>query len=282
MEKRNRNLLIAIAAVLVVACGCIAIAGATVVAGYSLRAGSPDGPVSVGQERMQQAFEVGDHPYLQLDNFAGNVIVRAGAEGAIHVVATKKASHSKDLARIDLQMLERDGGLIIQASAPRLIRDARVRLEITAPAGTRLDLTNKTGNLEVQGFTNGAKVDTRAGNVILRDVTGDITVINDVGAIEVQGAVGPVRLLNRAGAVAYQGTPRGDCHFESDLGAIVLELPAKPDVGLDLSLGLGEIEVNCPVHGSVSRTEVQGIIGTGAEGSIEATSRLGGIGVACR
>ncbi len=62
----------------------------------------------------------------------------------------------------------------------------------------------------------------------------------------------------------------------------MLELPAKPDVALDLSLGLGEIEVNCPVHGTVSRTEVHGIIGTGAEASIEATSQLGGIGVTCR
>jgi hypothetical protein len=274
--------LIAFAAILVIACGCVAVAGVTAVAGYSLWAGSPAGPVSGGRDPMQQTFVVDDSPHLQLDSFAGNVIVRAGPEGTIHVVATKKSARRKDLERIDVQMIERDGGLVIQARAPRLIRNTSVRFEITAPAGTRLDLANEAGNLEVQGFTNGARVDTRAGNVILRDVTGDISVVNDVGAIEVQGAVGQVRLLNRAGAVVYQGTPRGDCRFESDLGAIVLELPAKPDLALDLSLGLGEIGVNCPVHGTVSRTEVHGIVGTGAKGSIEATSQLGGIGVTCR
>ncbi len=105
--------------------------------------------------------------------------------------------------------LERDGGLVIQAQAPRLTRNASVQLEITAPAGTRLDLANETGNLEVQGFTNGARVDTRAGNVILRDVTGDIVVINDVGAIEVQGAAGPVRLTQQGGRCSLPGHTQG-------------------------------------------------------------------------
>jgi hypothetical protein len=282
VEQKNRNVWIAIAAIVVVACGCLAVAGVTAVAGYSLWARGPAGQAGVGRDLVQQTFVVGDSPYLQLDSFAGSVIVRSGPEGTIHVVATKKTSRRKDLDRIDVQMVERDGGLIIQAQAPRLTRNASVQFEITAPAGSRLDLAFDAGSVEVYGFTSGARVETRAGGVVLQDVTGEIEVINDVGGIEVREAAGPVRLLNKAGAVVYQGTPRGDCRFQSDLGAIALTLPANPNVAVDLDLGLGEIEVQCPVHGTVSQTEVQGVIGTGAEGSIEATSQLGGIGLICR
>jgi len=113
-------------------------------------------------------------------------------------------------------------------------------------------------------------------------VTGDLKANTGAGTITVRGAAGPARLNNGTGVIVYQGAPQGDCRFNSGTGAISLELPAQPNVTLELKTDAGAIDVKCPVDGQISKRLVQGVIGTGNDARIEANTGVGGIGLTCR
>ncbi len=282
MESRNRNVWIIVVAILALACCCMMVIGVTVVAGFAQWRYESGISTSLQRERIEQTFEAGVAPNLKIDSFAGNVIVRAGERGTIRVLATKKASRSRDLTQITVEIHERDGGLVIKTSRP-LGRDrTTVDLEITTPQDTRLDLNLGAGKVNVRGLTRPVKAHNGAGSVDIADVMAEIEVGTGAGAIVVRAAVGPVRLSNGAGAIVYQGTPQGDCRFSAGAGSIVLTLPANPDVAVNLSTGVGTIRLECPVDGRVTRRDVTGLIGSGDAGRIYADSGVGDIGLICR
>ncbi len=286
MEPRTRNTWLVVAIVLVVVCCCFAAAGAAIVGwltDWSYVWGA--GP-RVERERIERSFAVGNAPTLHIDAQVGNVTVRPGNEGTIQVVAVKKTSARSDLDRVEISFVERAGGLEIRVrlSGPRLlVRNASVDLEIVAPPATRLDLEADLANVDINGFAGGIIAVTRAGNVKVIDVSGPLEVSSDTGVVDIQDAAGPVQVNTKAGLVVYRGIPRGECRFETDIGAIEITLPADPDLEVDAETGLlGNVELRCPVSGQVTDRHVKGVIGSGKEGTIRASSSVGAISITCR
>jgi hypothetical protein len=283
--ESNKNLIwiiVIIIAVLVVTCCCIIsiiAVGIGVLAPLPVYRSIERGWV---QERSEQTFDVSDSPVLEIDNFAGKVTVQAGPEGVISVSVTKRATSMSNLNKIDVDIQEQDGGLVIETHQPRLITNAAVHLDITTPPDTILDLKNEAGNVEVRDLKNNVNVNVGAGNVVIQDVVGETIVENMAGTIDISGADGHVDLVSGVGAITYQGYPRGESRFESEIGAILIMLPRNPDLKIDLKLDIGEIDVDCDIEGLVSRREVKGIIGTGDQGLIYARGALGGIGLVCK
>jgi hypothetical protein len=243
MESKNRNVWIILAVIVVVLCCCVL---AVAAAGAWFTTQSLDWTGATRLQRSEEAFAVGETPSLAIDNFAGNVTVRSGESGLIQVVATKNARRESDLARIEVQMSEQDGGLLIKTNKPSSLNSASVDLEITAPAGTVLDANTGAGD------------------------------------IDVRVAAGTARLDTGAGSLRYQGMPQGECRFETGAGDITLALPTDLNVRVDLETGTGDIDVDFVVDGEVTRREVQGVIGSGAEGTIYAHTGAGNIDVVRR
>ncbi len=271
MKSKNRNLWIILAVVVVVLCCCmlmVAAGGAGWFATQSRYWTGVDsdwsGSTSLQRERSDETYAVGDAPSLKIDNFAGNVIVRTGQSGAIEVAATRQARSRDDLARIEVEVSERDGGLVIRTKAPSGVSKASVELEITAPAGTSLAASTGAGNVETD------------------DITGEIDVHSGAGNLEVRGAAGCARLDTGAGNIDYQGTPQGKCRFESGAGNITLALSANPNVQVDLETRIGDIDVDYAVDGQVTNQKVQGVIGSGDEGTIYSRTGAGNIDVVRR
>jgi hypothetical protein len=272
MESKNRNMWIILAVIAVVLC-CCALAVAAAGVGWLttqpfgwFTSQPPDwtGPTSLHSERSEEAYAAGDAPSLKIDNFAGNVIVRTGQSGAIRVAATRKAQSKDDLDRIEVEVSERDGGLVIKTEKPSSLNSVSVDLEITTPAGTRLDAHTGAGNVDIDG------------------VTGEIDVHSGAGDLDVRGAASTARLDTGAGSIGYQGTPQGECRFETGAGNITLTLPAGLNVQVDLDTGTGDIDVDFAVDGQVTRQEVLGTIGSGAQGTIYAHTGAGNIDVVRR
>ncbi len=282
MSSKNRTAWIILAAVLVVGCcGVLAVAAIALAApwgwGWAWEWDWPD-PVSSGTERMARTFEVGAAPRLQIDNFAGAVTVRVGESDTVQVTATKKAPGNRDLDRVEVNISEREGGLVIRTSKPSGWSNVSVEFEITAPAGTQLDVHTGAGSLEVRGLAGPVKVDSGAGSLRIIDATGEIDAHTGAGSIDVRGGVGPVRLNTGAGGIHYEGAAQGDCRFQTGAGSIRLVLPPALNVEVDLDTGMGSVDVEYSVEGGqVSRREVRGVIGTGAEGRIEAHTGTGSI-----
>lgn len=264
MESKNRNVWIIVAVIVVVLCCCALAVAAVAVGLFATQPSSWTWSGSLQSLRSEEVFPVGDAPSLQIDSFAGNVIVRSGQSGFIRVVATRQAQSRDDLDRIQVKVSEGEGGLVIKTEKPSAFSSASVNLEITAPAGTRLD------------------VDTGAGNVDIRQITGGIRVHSGAGNMDVSDTAGTARLDTGAGNIDYEGTPQGECRFETGAGNIRLTLPANPNVRVDLETGIGDIDIDFAVDGTVTGRDVQGVIGGGAQGTIYAHTGAGNIDVVSR
>ena len=319
METRNRNLWIIVAVVGVVLC-CCALAVVAGVAGWFTiwPVTVSRGPILSSGERIEQSFEVGETPRLQIDNFAGRVTVRAGERGEIRMIAVKQGLPGSDLDRVQVEISEGANGLLIRTRKPATLSTASVQLEITVPDSTQLDLHTGAGNTEVRGLRSDVKVDTGAGDVTVADLTGDLdahtgsgsvtidgvsgriqadtgsgsvrisNVAGDLdahtgsGSMEVREATGRVRMDSGSGSLTYEGDPEGECRFETGSGSITLRMPADLNMEVDLETGSGTITTDFAVEGQTRKDEVRGSIGRGDEGSIRAHTGTGSIQVVRR
>jgi len=265
MESKNQNVWIAVIVALVIACCCALAMAVGAVAWLTSRyADTGVEPLNLGnlsRERLEESFEVGQAPNLEITNFAGSVTVRSGEGNVVRVVATKKATSEAKLDRIQVRMTEADGRVVIKTKKLLDQGNASVDLEITAPAGSRVS------------------VDTGAGTVVVRDIAGRIDINSGAGSVDVRGAAGPVRVDLGAGQITYEGAPSGDCRFQTGAGEIALRLPGSPNVRIDLGTGLGAVDVDFDVDGRVSPRRAEGVIGDGSQGSIFAHTGVGGVRV---
>lgn len=86
-----------------------------------------------------------------------------------------------------------------------------------------------------------------------------------------------LEIKNGAGGISYEGSAQGECHFTTGAGTITLKLPADTNVDVYLAVGAGSVQVDFPVDGQVSENIVEGSIGTGGIGRIEARVGAGKI-----
>jgi DUF4097 and DUF4098 domain-containing protein YvlB len=312
MEPRNRNILFIVIAAVIVLC-CCALAGVAAASRFVTVGFDWFGVGAWQQQRIEERLAVGASPRLEIDNFAGDVTVQAGGDGEIHVEAIKRGSPAMNLDRIQVEITEREGGVAIRTKKANAFTNASVSLKITAPADTRLDLHTGAGSADVRGLSDYVKVDTGAGSVTLIDIggeidahsgagsidlrnaegtivldsgTGSLTLIDvrgevdahsDAGGIDMRGASGTVSLDTGTGGIDYEGQPYGDCRFKTGAGSITLRLPADLDMEVELDTGAGSIEVGYAVEGRVTKREVEGTIGSGADGRLYAHTGTGSI-----
>lgn len=261
MESNNRNVWIIVGIIVVLLCCCVVAAGAGAVAFFT------SAPVFEGEgmgrvtERSEQVYPAGQAPTLEVDNFAGDILVRSGESGRIRIVVTKRATNSSRLNRIDVDLDQREDGLRIRTSRPGSLMDnLSVEIEVFVPADARLALETGAGNIEVDG------------------VQGEIAARTGAGNVRLQGAGGPVALNTGAGDVNYEGQPRGECIFDTGAGNITLHLPADVDAEVELDTGIGNISLGgFDVVGDTSGTDVQGTLGAGREATIVADTGVGDI-----
>ena len=271
--------------------------------------------VPVESAQFEQIVAVGDEPAIEIVNFAGNVDVVTGPPGEVHVRATRDAPGAPRLSDVQVLISEESGVLRIVTRRPAALMSAQVRIELAVPEHARLVVDLGAGDVSVAGVRGGVDVETGAGTVAVqalaggvdlftgsgqisaRDVSGSLEVETGAGTIvieavdgavdahtgtgtiTVQGAAGPIRLDSGAGTLEYEGAPEGECRFTTGMGAIVLRLPAGLNAQVDLSTGMGEVSVDRPVDGDISRNEVRGSVGTGQGASIYAETGNGDVSV---
>jgi nitrate reductase NapE component len=279
--KGTRNVWIIVFVVLVLVCFCLlaaAVVGVGLATNWAFDIWGGGGLLAAQEtSQVERSFTLGSAPSLTVDSFAGKITIQAGVGDTIRVVATKKAHGLANLDRISIDFTEETNGLRIRTRKPVGLSNASVELQITAPAGTQVDLHTGAGSTDVQGLSGSVTVDTGAGSVDIRDVSGTLNAHTGAGSVDVRGAVGRVQLQTGAGSITYQGNPEGDCRFESGTGSIDLILPADLNFKVDLGTGVGGVTVAYNVVGQVTRREVTGTIGTGADGSIYAHTGTGSI-----
>ena len=118
-------------------CCCVTLAA--VVAGSRLLDLPFDASWGSGVEgaEIDRTYDVGPSPELLIDNFAGDITVRAGDGTQIELLATRHARRSPGLERIEVDIRAEEGQLAIVTRNPERLSNAWVRLQLTVPEGLR-------------------------------------------------------------------------------------------------------------------------------------------------
>jgi hypothetical protein len=262
---------------------------------------------------IDRTYDVGSSPALFIDNFAGDITVRAGDGTQIELLATRHARRSPGLERIEVDIRAQEGRLAIVTRNPEQLNNAWVRLHLTVPKGTSFDLQTSSGRVEITGLSGGGNAETSSGRVVARDLSGTVSLHTSSGNMSVEGfegtlklhvssgdidlqaiegvldaqtssgrldvrdAQGTARLDTSSGSIDYRGTPAGECSFTAGSGSIRLRLPSDLGAGVDLKTGSGTITLGFPVEGQATPQRVLGTIGSGDDATIYAETSSGSI-----
>lgn len=230
---------------------------------------------------------------LDVTTGSGNITVRAGGSGTVHVVAKIRAhdSWSGISASEKIRRLEANPPIEQQGNTIRIgyIEDRDLRnnisidYDLTVPAQTKLGSHTGSGNQSVKGLQLPVTANTGSGNVTVEDVgadlnagtgsgdiritslKGDLKAQTGSGNVEMRGITGGLRIHTGSGDVTADGEPTGDWRIGTGSGSIEVKVPSKLAFNLDARTSSGEMTIHHPltVEGTVSRNHLQGKVGNG-------------------
>jgi hypothetical protein len=222
-------------------------------------------------------IEVGEAPWIVVDNRVGRVALSVEGDGAVEVAAEKHAAKD-DLARIRL-VVAKDGDVVtIRWDANEPVVKGWLDVTVKAPRAATLQLKTGNGAIAIEGFRRGADAKTGVGPITLKGVAGDLALHTGNGTIRVDDADGGIAAETGVGAVEVSGRLAGSCRIRSGNGGIVVALPAGSRLAIDARTGNGAIrnDFALPVEGMVSHRS-RGRLGDGSAGSLHLETGVGSI-----
>jgi DUF4097 and DUF4098 domain-containing protein YvlB len=151
---------------------------------------------------------------LALGNFDGKITVVAWSRNAVRVEATHEPGDGIEVEvsgrDVQVRALSRRGG------------PSDVDFKLTVPAGIDLDLSSKSGDIEVTGAKGEVNAETVEGAIAVQGGTGNITLHSVEGDLTLSGARGHIELNSVDGAIKVTDAS-GDLQAETVDGDITLE-----------------------------------------------------------
>ena len=268
MESKNRNVLIAVIVFLLLGCCCVIVAAGLIAASVvpvfdnvlpslgNWDAGTLNAEPGAANE---WTIPVGTSPVIDVSNFAGLVSIRAGEANSVYVHAVKRAVSQAKRNQIQLSVTKQDNGVTITAKHSPNTSNSSVRMEITVPPDSILNVRSGAGTINIQGIHGALDLTSGAGTIVVKDAQGSI-----------QAQLG-------AGEIIYEGTPSGNCSFHTGAGNIMLKIPSEANLQVELSTGIGGVKTDFDVKGHVSTREITGTIGDGTGATLEARTGTGAV-----
>ena len=150
---------------------------------------------------------------LEVDNFAGDIKVRAWSKDALRI----EASHSRR-TRVDI---DRSQSLIRLTAVGRMMPGS-VDYQLTVPTWMPLDLHGMSAEIDVDGTRAAVSAKSINGDIKIRGGGEMITASSLQGQVEVEDAKGRVEVSSTNSGVKLRGIS-GDVQAESMNGMIVLD-----------------------------------------------------------
>jgi len=162
-------------------------------------------------ERFRKTFRVGRDGSLYLVNVSGNIVIKAGIGDDITVDATKRVRQGSDaqqqLNAVTIDATQRGSRVEVRTRYPERGGNYRASVDyaVTVPAGTGLDVTSISGDVQISDVKGSVRTDCTSGDVHIegadqieqvKTVSGDITVAGSAGT--------DVRVTNYSGNVTLR------------------------------------------------------------------------------
>jgi hypothetical protein len=210
--------------------------------------------------------------------------------GAVHLAATDRDDTVVDIkprdperasdvraaeqARVDFH----NGTLVVTAGRKVLSlgRGGAVRVDIALPAGSRLNLSSASADIDADGvysdcrcasasgsvrvatITGNIKADSASGDISIGDVAGNAQIATASGDASIDRIDGDVKFQAASGSLAV-GTLRGHLKHQAASGSVTVGVGISG--ALSAQTGSGEVEVGIP-EGTAARLELKTHSGT--------------------
>ena len=240
------------------------------------------------QGEFVRSLNISGAAELDLNTDSGGISVSAGPAGVVKVRAILKAqrgwpfnSNVEDrIRRIESNPpVEQSGNRIRigHVSDTSLMKGISMRLEIQAPAESRVRAQADSGGIRVEGIKGPVDCRTDSGGIRIRDVQDSVFARADSGGIEAIGVAGPVDIETDSGGIRVEQTKAAIIRARADSGGAQLRLARSEGYDLSLSSESGRVSAPTLDSGSnVSRHKASGKLrGGGPTVSVEVDS--GGI-----
>lgn len=191
-------------------------------------------------ERFTKTVKIGSAGEVDLSNIAGDITITGGGgtDAVIEVVKTSRANSAEEaremLQLVEVAITERSGRAEIRTQYPRGDEWRRhnrrninvsVAFNITAPAGTRLNVKSISGGIKAKGIRGDISAESVSGNVVIaeagriaqaKSVSGDVQITDTTveGALDAGSVSGSVVLRRVKARYLDLGSVSGDVVLE--------------------------------------------------------------------
>jgi hypothetical protein len=235
---------------------------------------APAGAFDGVRGTFERTLAVGPGTELEVRTGSGDIQVRVGAPGRVHLVGTVEVGRSwwrrKGSAEGRLQEilahppLRQDAGRVwIGPQEPlRLMDNVSISYVIEAPPDVRLSASTGSGDELIRGLRGPIEAGTGSGGIRVWDAPAGIRAHTGSGDIELHAVGGSLRAETGSGGVLAEGTPGGEWQVRTGSGNVTLRLPAAAAFDLEAHTGSGDIQCAHPVTsvGRLHRSSLQGTV----------------------
>jgi hypothetical protein len=247
---------------------------------------APAGAFDGVRGTFERTFAVGPGTELDVRTGSGDIQVRAGAPGRVHVVGTVEVGRSWWRRRGGAEARLRE----ILAHPPlrqepgrvwvgheeqvRLMDNVSISYLIEAPPDVKLDASTGSGDELIRGLRGHVEAGTGSGDIRVWDAPAGIRAHTGSGNIELHSVGGALRAETGSGGVLAEGSPGGEWQVRTGSGDVTLRLPAAAAFELEAHTGSGDIQCAHPLT-SVGRLHHSSLQGTVRGGGPRVSIRTG-------
>jgi DUF4097 and DUF4098 domain-containing protein YvlB len=238
----------------------------------------------MAEDVLDRTFPISGDARLELSNIRGTVVVTAGSDDQIHILAVKH-TETGDAENTNVNVEQRGEGYIHVETSYQVFtgwfsgrKPCRVDYYVKVPSRCSLKLSGVSSSIQVEGVQGKAKV---------RTVSGPISLTNLGGGLELDGVSGDIDVSHLDGELAFK-TVSGDLQIrESNLqevrgstvsGNVTIQSPVRASYELRSVSGNARLVLPEGNACTVKKSSISGRLRTSkpANSSTAASSRTSG------
>lgn len=204
-------------------------------------------PVLAADNTFDRTFNVSGHVRIELSNGSGNVEIRGGSDGKVHISGKVTpgwsvfGSSEKNVQEVVANPpVEQHDTVIRIGKNSNWIKNVSIDYKIEAPRDTEIDAGVASGGITVDNFKGPVKASSASGYVHIYRIDGDVNMNAASGAIDASGIGGIARVSTASGDIVLADI-KGDLKVNAASGSIRVN---RPGDRVEVSSASGSIEVD--------------------------------------
>lgn len=244
-------------------------------------------PALASEATFERTLSVSGTVTLHVSTGSGNIRIEPGSDNQVHVFGRVKSSWGSNEDRVKEVAahppIEQTGSILHIGAHMEGMHNISIDYEIKAPAGSILEASSGSGNVDDNGVGVNARLNTGSGNIHAQGLkesfsvetgsgdiyaeqigSGDVKADTGSGNIELHNLNGGLKAQTGSGDIKLDGQPREGWRVTTGSGSVDLRTD-RAAFSLEASTGSGDIHSDheMQVQGSISKHHVSGKINGG-------------------